>query len=253
MTETQTEWQDKMFKDYSDEFVEILAARPIPPAARSFLAAQIGAAAGPALDLGCGSGRFLPVLSALSPMVVGLDYSPALVRHAGRSAAGLSNVLVVHHDMHLLRELFVADSFSFILKVYTSLGYFNYEQELAILQQCRQIARPGCVLIVDTFNAEWIRTVGSFERLTQLSSFTLHEAYRWEVEQRSIVCRWTYRWRDRSHEIDFRLEGYDLQRIDALLHAAGWHRRGLFSDYALDSITDGGAAAERLVVTASRL
>jgi SAM-dependent methyltransferase len=200
--------------------------------------------------LGCGSGRFLPVLSALSPLVVGVDYSPELAAYAGRNAAALSNVLVLRYDMHLLRQLFTPDSFSLILKSYTSLGYFSYEQEQEILQQCSQIARPGAVLIVDTFNAAWIRTVGFFERQTQLKHFSLHESYTWEAAQQTIVCRWTYHWSDRSHAIDFRLEGYDVERVDALLYAAGWRRRGLFSDYALGSITEGGAKAERLVVVA---
>ena len=58
------EWKDHMFRLHACEFVQVLDARPVSADLQSILFGASGPSARFAvLDLGCGSGRFLPSIS----------------------------------------------------------------------------------------------------------------------------------------------------------------------------------------------
>ncbi|MBE9179337.1 class I SAM-dependent methyltransferase [Oculatella sp. LEGE 06141] len=248
-------WQDEMFIDLADCFLEILKSKKLPSDIKYFLQSLSPSTNNrlAILDLGCGSGRLFPILSEISTLVVGIDFSPKLIEEANGIARTLPNVLTVCHDMRQIRNLFPSGTFNMIVRAYTSLGYFEPSVEAAILSQCAELVEPGGKLIIDTFNANKFKISGSFERETNIGNFSLVEQYKWDSTLNLISCLWKYVFEEnRIYEIPFHLDGYDVERIDALLAETGWCREKLFQDFSTTSPLDPSINSERIVVVAKR-
>jgi SAM-dependent methyltransferase len=247
-----TDWRDQMFIDHPDRFAAIADARTIPPGFAAFI---IGVSAATqrdrCLDLACGTGRFLPILHRTFSTCVGFDYSAPLLRLAEKRVSGLDKISLVQGDMRKLQAHFAANSFSTIVRPYTSLGYFDNATEASILRQCAALAQPGASLIYDTFNWRWIAQAGSLERQVQLPHFTLHESYRASAD-RTIKCRWTYAGQGETTEIDFDLAGHDPPSAEALMAENGWGSARFFSDYDLGTEVGADTTSERIVIVATR-
>lgn len=248
-------WQDIMFNELADEFVEVLEGKRLPCDVGLFIDSlrSPGHDRFAILDLGCGIGRLFPHFSKTGTIVVGLDYAPKLVMRAGITARPFRNVIVVCYEMSKLRDLFPQSSFDLVVRAYTSLGYFKVGVEAEILDQCRELVRPGGKLVIDTFNASYFEAKRPNPRITTLLSFSLVEDYNWDPELGVIRCVWRYNYKDGRDpkEINFILDGYDLDRIDKLLQLTGWRREGLFRDLSTNAVAD-SVTSERLVVVAER-
>jgi SAM-dependent methyltransferase len=95
------------------------------------------------LDVGCGAGRHAIALKERGARVVGLDYSPELL--AAARARGLDRLL--RADM---RSLPFADAaFDAISFFFTSFGYFDDEENRAVLREARRASRPSGKLLLD--------------------------------------------------------------------------------------------------------
>jgi len=244
-----------MFMEFSEDFIEILEAKPINKTLKIFVNhfKQDSSNRYTILDLGCGTGRLFPALSEVGTIVVGLDYSEDLIIKANKTACSLQNVITVLYDMRELGNIFQDGSFDLVIRAYTSLGYFTEDTEMSILSQCAKLVSPGGHLVVDTFNADWFKLNGVFKRNTQLGSFELEEQYQWEPNKNSISCLWKYNKKgNKSKNISFTLDGYDLSRIDYVLEQTGWHREEVFSDIDISKRLNKTTSAERLVIVARR-
>ena len=250
-------WQDSMFNELADEFIEVLEAKPLPSDVGLFLESLRSDTRNrfAILDIACGIGRMFPHLSKAGTVVVGLDYYPKLIVEAAKRASLLPNVSVVCHDMRNLRKLFPCRSFNLVVRAYTSLGYFPPETEADILTQCHDLVVPGGKLVVDTFNSEWFRTVRSSRTVKkQFGSFEVEEEYHWDAELCLIRCMWRYNLSTaEKREIRFTLDGYDIAAIDKLLFQTGWKREGLFEDLSISSRGVDSSKMERCVVVAGRV
>jgi SAM-dependent methyltransferase len=248
-----TDWKEEMFVELADEFTAILASKGVPPTFSSFIGSlsQQGQFCR-VLDVGCGTGRLFGGLSALSGIVVGLDYSAQLLAAAQRNSKMHRNVVTVRHDMRLADQIFVGNSFDLIIKAYTSLGYFSYDEEVLVLRSLGKTAMPNALLVIDTFNASWICQNKVFNRRSELPAFSLVESYRWNPARHIIECNWRYSHGNSERDIDFDLEGYDLRRVDQLLNESGWSRRALYADYDPSTRLPSDVGSERLIVVAEK-
>lgn len=250
------QWQYKMFIEGASEFIEILKYKSLTSDITLFIHSlrSQNQKRFAILDLGCGVGRLFPYLSEVGTIVVGSDYSPPLVAEAVKTARMLPNVTVVLHDMKNLRELFPPKSFDLVIRAYTSLGYFPPDIEADILDQCHELVVPGGRLVVDTFNSEWFRKAGALKRSEPLHTFELEEEYNWDTERDAIRCMWRYKFADgRVKENPFRLDGYDISRIDRVLGETGWKREGVFQDLSLSKKITDTAKTERLIILAGHV
>ena len=211
------------------------------------------------LDLGCGIGRLMPQLSSQSTLVVGLDNSSPLLQIAANDLHHIPNVVFVNGDFRNLDSLFAYGSFDFIIRAYTSLGYFPYAVEEDILKKCHAISSNNAFMLVDTFNSKYFRTIGSFERSTEIEQYpsliVLIEKYSWNEDQQGIDCNWVYENNQvQLCEINFFLHGYDHDRVNDLLLSSGWNKLMVGADFdQLSNESSDTISSERLVVIATRI
>jgi len=104
------------------------------------------------LDVACGAGRHAAALAAAGARPVGIDLSPALLRHA--RGAG---VPLVRGDMRRLPVR--AGSVDLAVNLFTSFGYFERDDEhAAVLRGIAATLKPGGWFVMDFLNADTVRT-----------------------------------------------------------------------------------------------
>ncbi len=102
-----------------------------------------------ALEIGCGSGRFLEALAPQLRSIVGLDISSAMVAEARRRCAGLANVRIEHtegRDLALLAEGFV--DLILAVDVFPYLGDAGADLVADHIRESARVLRPGGALVV---------------------------------------------------------------------------------------------------------
>lgn len=105
------------------------------------------------LEIGCGSGRFLPPLAALAHAVIGADVSAGMVAAAKARCVGLPNVRLVHSDGRDLRFqpdgsvdlVLAADSFPYLVQAGGGLAMDHVTEAARVL-------RPNGLLAVLNFS-----------------------------------------------------------------------------------------------------
>ena len=103
------------------------------------------------LDVPCGIGRVGIPLVQLGFTVVGVDFSPHLVRVANSKAKQsklAARATFLHGEMSGLSSFLEPDSFDSAINVFTSLGYGSEEDDLAFFKELRKVVRRGGVFLV---------------------------------------------------------------------------------------------------------
>jgi SAM-dependent methyltransferase len=110
---------------------------------------------GPALDVGCGTGRVLFHLAQEGHTVYGIDSEQAMLDRARRRLAAFPHLrarITIHQGDVLTWE--PAAAFKLSLLSYNSLMHFHDQpQQLALLQRLRRWAAPDSALVIDLPNA----------------------------------------------------------------------------------------------------
>jgi SAM-dependent methyltransferase len=104
---------------------------------------------GPAriLDLGCGPGLYSNRFAALGHTCVGIDYSPASIAYAKKSAAATGRAAVYH-----LADMRAADfggGFDLAMLLYGELNVFSRDDATHILAKVYAALRPGGLLLLE--------------------------------------------------------------------------------------------------------
>ena len=118
------------------------------------IASRVGVAAdAPVLDLACGAGRHVRMLTDRGWWTVGLDLSPSLLRSA-RVAHGTAPL--VRADMRAL--LFATSSFALVVNLFTSFGYFRDDvMHARVITEVGRVTRPGGWFVLDYLHAAHVR------------------------------------------------------------------------------------------------
>lgn len=126
------------------------------------------------LDLCCGSGRHMAHLVNCAARVVGLDYSPELLRIA-RETLG-SKVALVRADM---RSQPFHETFDVVVNYFTSFGYFpSREENLSVVRQMALALKPGGRFFIDYMNRTWTENNIQPESSRSVSGYDIKEK-RW--------------------------------------------------------------------------
>jgi SAM-dependent methyltransferase len=101
------------------------------------------------LDAPCGYGRMSRPLAERGAVVLGVDQSEALLKHAEGERGGLSDERL-RYRRHDLRQPLAESGFEAAINIFSSLGYGTEDDDLAILRNLRAALRPGGLLVIDT-------------------------------------------------------------------------------------------------------
>jgi SAM-dependent methyltransferase len=134
---------DRMAASFDEEIFDSLAED-----VRGTIRGAIEAAAAPnrvVLDLGCGVGRYLPLLSGLFHEVHGSDWSAQCVAQAQRVVAGLPNVTVATTFAYRAKRW--RGHFDLVTAINVVLDP-DADRRRALLRQARDFLKPGGTFIV---------------------------------------------------------------------------------------------------------
>ncbi len=110
------------------------------------------------LDLGCGPGLYVHCLAARGCDCVGIDFSPASIRHAREVAEDRGMACrFVHAD---LKDEAFGDGFDLVMMVFGQFNVFQRNRAMEILAKAHAALRTGGRLLLELQAAEQIRKGG---------------------------------------------------------------------------------------------
>ena len=185
------------------------------------------------LDAPCGIGRHSTRLAKMGYRTVGVDLSPVFVARATELARqeGVSDRATYRiGDLRSLTETVPVTEgpFDAALNLWTSLGYYDEETDIRILQEYGKLVRPGGILVVYIVNRDFV--VRHFEPQGYEAFGDLVH-----IEQRHldlVTSRMRNVWRffrrngeDLDHVLTVPIEHciYSLHELRRLLVRGGWH------------------------------
>ena len=198
------------------------------------------------LDVACGAGRHLPLLTARGLRVTGLDLSPTLLAEARRTTGGA--VPLVRADMRALP--FPAARFALVSSFFTSFGYFDDGDNRAVLAEQARALGAGGHLFLDLLNRDAAVRDLLPESRREASGLTVRERRRWDPDSRRIRKDIELDDGGAVRRVRESVRLYDADELAALLGAVGLA--------VVDRFGDGRgapydpAASPRLVVIARR-
>ncbi|MBV6517077.1 MAG: Cypemycin N-terminal methyltransferase [Planctomycetes bacterium] len=178
----------------------------------------------PVLDLGCGAGRHLRAMRAAGLRALGLDLSRDLLAH------GALGGVAVRGDMRRLP--WRRGAFACVTSLFTSFGYFNDAENLAVLREVRRVLQPGGALLLDHINPG-----PTLAKLVPQSRETLGEAVVTSTRRHDAAGRRVIKEVEMAHgqsvqrwQESVRL--YEPDELDRLLQSAGLEVERRCADFA---------------------
>jgi SAM-dependent methyltransferase len=111
------------------------------------------------LDLACGPGLYALRLARLGCECVGIDFSPASIRHAREIAESESKLSCTFHRADV-RDGSFGEAFDLAMMVYGQFNVFPRERGLEILKKTRAALNPGGALLLEVQSREQIQNAG---------------------------------------------------------------------------------------------
>jgi SAM-dependent methyltransferase len=206
--------------------------------------ALVGYEEGAVLDLCCGPGRHSLALAKRGIQVTAVDRSEFLLRRAKEEAA--KSNLEIEFVLDDMRHFVSDHSFSLILNLFTSFGYFDdIEDDLKVLQNAYRSLKPGGAMVIDVFGKEPLARKYQATNSTKFGDEVM-------LIQRNEICEdWT-RCRNEwilvkgatARTFNFQTRLYSGQEMKDILRKAGFDEVKVFGD--LDG-NEYGVDAARLI------
>ncbi len=193
------------------------------------------------LDLACGSGRHAICLAKKGYKVTGIDLSKRKIAQAKLKGEGLVDFFV--HDM---RDPLPDMSFSFILNLYTSFGYFeSLSDHIKALNAIRASLKPGGKLVIDYMNARYVTGKLPSEYTRKIGGITFqikkHKEKNCVIKEIDILEKGL-------HFIE-KVRLFTLDDFREILESTDFEIQAIFGDYKLNPYED--LASERLIIITS--
>jgi SAM-dependent methyltransferase len=110
------------------------------------------------LDLACGPGLYACRLARQDCEYVGIDFSPASIRHAKEiAAADHLSCTFLHADV---RDGLFGEDFDLVMMIYGQFNVFQRDQGLGILKKAHKALKPGGALLLEVQALEQIQKGG---------------------------------------------------------------------------------------------
>ncbi|MCW4050680.1 MAG: class I SAM-dependent methyltransferase [Candidatus Bathyarchaeota archaeon] len=115
---------------------------------------------GKVLDLACGIGRHSISLTELRYKVTGIDISEPYIEYAKTLAEerGVADrcEFIVGDMRELKKALCGRTGFDAVISMFTSLGYYERETDVLVLNQAREVTKDGGVMVIDMMNKDYL-------------------------------------------------------------------------------------------------
>jgi SAM-dependent methyltransferase len=209
------------------------------------------------LDLGCGPGLYANGLARLGHCCVGIDFSPASIRHAGEQAT--REQLSCSYLQADMREIDFGAAFDLVMFLYGELNVFRPADAATILRKARAALSPGGTLLLEPHRFAAVEGVG-----TQPPSWHTAEAglfsdkphvwlqeNTWNQSSHTAVTRWFVMDAGTAtvQQLTQTMQAYTDQEYHELLTVAGFVEIGFLS--GLGDSTE-GPSGPLMAITAKR-
>lgn len=118
----------------------------------------LGGRTGRVLDLGCGPGLYVRRFAARGCECVGIDFSPASIRHA--TEAAIADDLPCRFVLGDLREAEFGAGFDLVTMIYGQFNVFPRQQAMEILSNAHAALAPGGRLLLEVQSAAQVQKGG---------------------------------------------------------------------------------------------
>jgi SAM-dependent methyltransferase len=194
------------------------------------------------LDLACGKGRHSRHLAEKGFDVTGLDISASSIAFARQFEH--EHLTFYQHDMRLP---FRINFFDAVLNMFTSFGYFDNDLDhLRSLKNAQRGLKPGGQLLLDYFNAEWVRrnVVRAEVKTVDNIEFHLKKNIRGGYVYKTV----DFRTGGRHFEFRERVRLFTLTDFREIFDAAGLQFNAAYGDYEMNPYSPNHS--KRLIVSA---
>jgi SAM-dependent methyltransferase len=242
-------WSDFFDRDYLRSYSPKLTEEASRDEALSAVALAGVAPGARVLDAPCGFGRHSIPLADAGYDMVGVDLSADQLSEARARAGSRDNPVLVEGD---LRQLPFADAeFDCAVNLFSSIGYWGDEGDLAVLRELRRVLRPDAALVIETMHRDrlvWILRERDWEHLPDGAVFL--EERRFDLATGVIEgTHAVFGEGTTGQRRQYTLRVYTATELVRLLGQAGFGRIECFGSFAEEPLT----RETRLVAVAHKL
>lgn len=184
------------------------------------------------LDLACGKGRHSRTIAKLGFRVTGADLSEENIKAAKEHET--ERLKFIRHDM---RESLQAETFDYVVNLFTSFGYFEtIEENEAVLNSIFTELKPKGKVVIDFLNVHQVVSglVPSEERIIDGVKFNISR----EVDGESILKKIRIDDDGKIMEYEERVKALSKMDFIGMFHRQGLEIIDTFGNYHLDKFDE---------------
>ncbi len=248
----ESHWTEQLFLDHSEVFLRIHEHGWAPGEEQALalraLFDRFGVpSGGRILDVPCGIGRHATRLAKMGYRALGLDLSPVYVRRAEERARkeGVADRATFRvGDMRNLGGAVAVEErpFDVAMNLWTSLGYYGEDTDLAVLRGYRELVRDGGLMVLYIVNRDYVVRHFDPQGYEEFGDLVHIEDRRLDLDASWMRNRWRF-FRKRGMDLEgvtsIALEHriYSVHELRSLFERAGWRVEGTFAAYTMEPVT----------------
>jgi SAM-dependent methyltransferase len=195
------------------------------------------------LDLPCGRGRHSIFLEKEGFDVTGADLAENSIEHARRFETEH-----LHFRVHNMLDPFPEKEYDAVLNLFTSLGYFDSEQEdLLALNHMADALKQGGWLVIDFLNPVRVQADLIPEESTEIDG--IHFDISREIKNKRVVKSVRFNHESKDFEYSEKVRLYDKEELSSMVNATGLQIIDTFGDYNLQPWSQ---QSERCIIVARK-
>ena len=196
------------------------------------------------LDLACGSGRHAIYINKCGYQVTGIDLSEQSIQMAKLSET--DNLHFIRGDM---RKPISGTKFDYIFNLFTSIGYFEKEEDdQKVIQSASQMLNNGGVMVIDYLNkTKVIKDMVAEETIIRDNvCFELTRTF----TDNKIIKRIQIEDGDKKFTFSEEVMAYSLSDFDKMFRKAEFEINNVFGNYHLNAFDE--KTSDRLIMVAKK-
>ena len=190
------------------------------------------------LDIPCGKGRHSVFLNKLGFRVYGADLSEQSISFAKKYEN--KDLRFFEHDMRVL----LPDKYDAVLNLFTSFGYFDEDENTAVLENFVNALNPGGFIVIDFLNIKRIQNNLVGNELIKRGEINFN-ILRY-IEHDNLIKKIGFTAKGKDYEFEERVKCIDLGKFTAMGESVNLKIKYIFGDYDLNPYDEDNS--ERLII-----